>query len=379
MKNRNSEKKENRKKPDKNKRSLRCSIMILTTVCMLVVTIGAGVLGYILMKRYENGILDVCATQQDAYVQLVLDQINLKENREDEQIITEILGTLDASSNKYWTFSRDQSMLFIKDVLETNKYKGFTTASYYVSDSAQTFLAQLQVNRVTHAEIAIGDQEFIASGVSFLYDGDTYRLCLLTDRSVLLNNNKFLGSKTELGAYIVTILLLLAIIPMVFAHYTAKLKKVRREQEGTISTLYTNLNQLNERLTDHDLHDTRTNLWKQSAIRGFLDKLRERQVTPVSVVHMHCKDVRAKQEFISKAPYTLNRNVLRFEYGEQDLVLIFVQVEMETAMQSLLPLSSKDAYLAKGYVAETQEDLDYEKIKCELGIEEDTTNECEII
>ena len=83
-------------------------LIIITTICVICVSVIAGFTAHIELQRYEDGILDVCATQQDAYVQLVLDQINLKDNRNDEQIIKEILETMDASSNHYWTFSKDQ-------------------------------------------------------------------------------------------------------------------------------------------------------------------------------------------------------------------------------------------------------------------------------
>lgn len=78
-------------------------VLIITTICVICVAVIAGFTAHIELQRYEDGILDVCATQQDAYVQLVLDQINLKDNRNDEQIIKEILETMDASSNHYWT------------------------------------------------------------------------------------------------------------------------------------------------------------------------------------------------------------------------------------------------------------------------------------
>ena len=40
-------------------------------------------------------------------------------------MIEKVLSSLDASSNKYWTLSENQELLFVKDVTETNKYKGF--------------------------------------------------------------------------------------------------------------------------------------------------------------------------------------------------------------------------------------------------------------
>jgi len=90
-------------------------------------------------------------------VNLVLDQINLRKYLNDQEIIEDILGTLDASSNKYWTFSTEQTMLFVKDVLETNKYKGFTTATYFVSEDARGFLERLRMNRVIHGNITVAD------------------------------------------------------------------------------------------------------------------------------------------------------------------------------------------------------------------------------
>ena len=62
-------------------------VLIITTICVICVAVIAGFTAHIELQRYEDGILDVCATQQDAYVQLVLDKINLKDNRNDEKNI----------------------------------------------------------------------------------------------------------------------------------------------------------------------------------------------------------------------------------------------------------------------------------------------------
>lgn len=82
-----------------------------------------GALGAWQISSYDKSVLEIYAGQQDAYVQLVLDQINLQANRSDDEIITEILGSLDSSSGKYWTLSKEQALLFVKDVMETNRYK----------------------------------------------------------------------------------------------------------------------------------------------------------------------------------------------------------------------------------------------------------------
>mgnify|MGYP000819270223 CR=1 FL=1 len=75
------------------------NILILT----LVVVAAMSAMGHYLMKRYTTTIMNVYATQQDNYVQLVLDQINLQENGTEESIISDIIETLDSGNTHYWT------------------------------------------------------------------------------------------------------------------------------------------------------------------------------------------------------------------------------------------------------------------------------------
>ena len=79
------------KSPSLKKRLGKHPVLIITSICSICFAVVAGLFAYMQISRYESGILEVCATQQDAYVQLVLDQINIKSNRDDEQIIKEIL------------------------------------------------------------------------------------------------------------------------------------------------------------------------------------------------------------------------------------------------------------------------------------------------
>lgn len=304
------------------------------------------------LARCVSALAGVVGNIGSGYVQLVVDQINLKSNRDNEEIITDILGTLDASSNKYWTFSRDQAMLFVKDVLETNKYKGFTTATYYVSDSAREFLDTLKQDRVTHSQIEVDEKEYIASGVTFSYQGGTYRLCLLTNRSVLLDNNNFLGAKVNLLTTVALTLLLLMMLPVIFARRIRLLMVKEEEQEESIWALNGRVEQLNKRLSEKDLHDTRYNLWRGDAIVDFMEKLEERGARPVSVVEVCCADIEARETFLQSARYSLDKQVLRFELGEHDLLLVFVQVEEDTVVLSLLPLMGRGTSMGRRYTTD---------------------------
>lgn len=318
-----------------------------TMILMPLIAAVGFAFAWFQMDRLERGLLDVCAVQQDAYVSLVLDQINLKENRDNEEIVTRILASLDASSNKYWVFSEDQVMIFVKDVLETNKYKGFTADSYFISDSAQKFIDNLESNRVIHRDIEVNDKDYIASGVLFPYGGRDYRLCLLTNRAVLLDNNSYLGAKTELWLMVLFSLGALLVLPMFLAMELWSLEKKRRAQEDDLRKVSGSLVKMNERLANQDLHDTRENLWKRETLPQFWESLQKKGVEPVVLMRLHCPSPEERQKFLTLSRHLLDRNVLRFEDEGDGVSLLFVGVEEDTAFLNVAPILSREVYVTE--------------------------------
>ena len=185
-------------KSSMEKKKRKRYFLIVAGILVLVAILT--VVGQVEIANYEKSVVSLYAMQQDDYVQLVLDQINLQKNRADEEIISDILGTLDSSSRKYWTLTKDQALLFVKNVMETNRYKGFTTGSYFASDSAQVFLQRLNENHVIHENIEMDGENYVASGVIFNYQGSKYKICLLTNESVIINQN-VINQKTSSGIY----------------------------------------------------------------------------------------------------------------------------------------------------------------------------------
>lgn len=363
-------------KPRKKERKpRRHSIMAETTVVVLCFVLIMAAFSFWQFHRMEQGVLEVCAVQQDAYVQLVIDQINLKANRDNEEIVTEILGTLDASSNKYWTFSQDQAMLFVKDVLETNKYKGFTTSTYYNSDSAREFFDGLQVNHVTHAQITIDEKQYLASGVEFDYDGQEYKLCLLTNRSVFLDNNSFLEAETELGLILTVVLIVTMVVSMGMASRIRKLQRDNQEKVAVIVQQNEGLVTLNAKLSDHNLHDSRNNLWKASMLHGFLEKLADREVEPVTLVRVSFSQEKTLRKILDRAKYMLDANVLRFQIAENVLIFVFVQMEPDDAKSNIGIILPKDAVLEKTVVMQDGRQ-GLERAERKLGIDEGAENGC---
>ena len=342
------------KKPKKVKKQARRRekhpILLITSICALILAALALAFDQFQMYRFEKGLLDVCAAQQDAYVQLVLDQININQNRDVADII-DILETMDGSSNKYWTFSREQSMLFVKDVLETNRYQGFTTATYYISDSARDFLDGLQLNRVIHKNIEIEDKEYIASGVAFTYRGAAYRLCLLTNKSVMLDNNEFLRAKTELNILFVCLVLLLVTVPMLFASKIRKLLIEKDRRGDVINDLNSQLTQLNRLLSDQAIHDSRRNVWSGKSFDDFADKIRERNVVPSSIIKVRCADEEVAQELLSKAGAVMDRSVLRFLSDDEERPLVsflLVGTDYKTALSNVEMLLNDKLEIEEG-------------------------------
>ncbi len=303
------------------------NVMATTTFAMVVLVALCSLFTFYQLKVQEDGILDVCATQQDAYVQLVLDQINLKENRNDEEIINDILGTLDSSTNKYWTFSKDKDMLFVKDVIETNRYKGLTAISYYDSESAKEFMGSLEKDRVIHKSIEVGKKEYVASGVAFSYNGDEYRLCLLTNKDVILNNNKFMESRIELVILVGFMLIVVMVTSMLFARKQQQLRETVGEKLEAIDDLQKTIGQLNEMFGQKDHYDTRYQLWNKTMIKEFVEKLKNKGVNKSVAVRIHCMNEDDKKEFFDKASVILDKKVLRFVINQNDILLLFISTD----------------------------------------------------
>ena len=306
-----------------NKKKKKYISVTLVLILMAIIASGLAALTFFEMQRYEDGIIDVCATQQDSYVQLVIDQINLKENRTDQEIIENILSTLDSSSNRYWTFSKEQTMLYVKDALETNRYQSLTANSYYRSDSATKFIDNLIVNKVSHERIELDGKDYIASGALFEYGGEEYRICLLTNTTVLLDNNKFLGSKMELIIIFIVVYSLIFIMPILITIlYNIMQKKIFMTGQELLEANNA-VERLNEKLTTDEIYDNRKNLFSLPTIKLFLDEYKDKRAAfPISFVAFKYGEKETVSRFFGKNCVTLGKHDIKFYDGRLHLALI---------------------------------------------------------
>ncbi|MCR5626680.1 MAG: hypothetical protein K6F99_05125 [Lachnospiraceae bacterium] len=277
------------------------------------------------MDRYEDGIVSVCATQQDSYVQLVIDQINLKENRSNQEIIQNILSTLDASTNRYWTFTQDKNLLFIKDTLETNKYKAYDTDAYYSDKTAHRFIEQLRLNVVTHSEIRLNGKDYVASGVRFNYNGEEYQLCLLTNRSVLMDNNEFLEAKVELSVLMLAVFFLFYILPIVAAGTYNKIEERLSDTETENRDLNGKIIKLNRQLENEGevSYDSDNDIFDISLAPEFLGRmLGNRSALPIGYFIYSYKDVGERTDLWEALDKMLTKQDIRFEDKDHKAFLI---------------------------------------------------------
>lgn len=312
---------------------------------------GIAILGALFARgqlvQYEESVIEIYATQQDAYVQLVLDQINLNRDQEDESVIVNIIGTLDSSTNKYWTLSNDATILFVKDVTETNRYKGFTTETYYISDSAKEFIDSLSVNKVTHSLIDLGERNYIASGVMFTYQGEDYQICLLTNPDAVLDHNAYLAAKINLSVMIGALLCVFLItVIMLAGSCSKKARQLENEKENT-TALSRMVEQLNEELSLSSLYDARLAVFQADFLPMLFEKLADKECFPVTLLLVEYDTDRSAAFFLEDGYLMMDRKIIRFrDEKNKRLVLVAVKYEKEEAVEAIEWLLGREIRLA---------------------------------
>lgn len=320
-------------------------IWLSTTVCLALVFVLFSI---IQIRKYEKSVLDIYADAQDAYVQLVLDQINIAADRTEFEIVEDILGTLDASSNRYWTFSNEEALIFVKDVAETNRYKGFTTSTYYVSEEAKAFIANLRTNKVVHDIIPINEKKYIASGVAFAYNDTMYQMCLLTNPRTVLDHNVYMNARINLSIMIGVVLLLFLItaVLLVLTNHR-KDERFRVEQEAN-GNLRKTVEKLTAALERQRLFDIQYTVFHNSVLPAFLEKLEARRIKTYCILILHYENKEQKEHFLKTCQVLFDQRVFRFQdTKEQRIILVALQQQKEEMMRLLTPVLEEGIQLEK--------------------------------
>ena len=321
---------------------LVCCLVLLCTVLTACFTAYQ-------FRNYENGKKEVYANQQDAMVQLVLDQVRLQGGS--EEAVTRILATLDASTGRYWTLSADETMLFVKDVVETNKYKGFTARTYYITDSAHAFFQSLPQNGVLHRIILIDDKEMIASGAAFSFGGKVYRICMLTNTDTLLEQNAYLNAKINLLAMLAVLLCMFAVFLILLAIDDSRQRRRHARAEQECQALRRRIDETNTRYLERDLYLPRKHVFHMDALPLLAEKLVQRQAKHCAVLYLEADSPEAADSFLSACTVWLGDDVFRFASDATHLALVFTRCDPQPARDILRPYLSGLRITGQGELA----------------------------
>ncbi len=301
----------------------------MITLVVIFFAIASDVFIVYQLSSYETRFLEIYGSEQDGYVNVILGQINRLGKDATEDDITEIISSLDATASRYWTLSKGDSILFVKSVTETNRYKGFTDGTYYATETASDFMNGLAVNQVDHKIIYLDKDRFIASGMIFNWQGEQYRICLLTYDKVILEDNILLECKNSIIIILSMVLALLVILSMVMS------RKIRRQedhidkQEEHIIWQNQQIALLDEQLKREYAFSASKHVFKNTVLDEFLETLDQKNVYPLHFAVFETESLEARDEFFEHMQVVLDNHVLRFSMDERLVVLIFVRYDQE--------------------------------------------------
>lgn len=339
-------------------KSMKSHKMYRTAAKINTILIIVMLIGLYSVHLFSEGVLAVYARQQDAFVKLVLDQINIKGDDATADDITAIISTMDSSDHKYWTLSEDNSLIFVKNINETNRYKGFTSETFFASDAGLEFLNDMKLNHVSHDIVNLDDERYVVSGAVFSYRDKEYTLCLLTDSDVIIQENSFLFSKI-MTSIVLAVSFLTASVAMVgMAHACDRIENELKESKEHAEELNVTIAKLNHRITRHDMFHPRWNLYEESVLDSFLEGFVKKGVRDFGFTLLRFRDEERRNDFLEEAFVYLNKKVLRFSVlnDPRYILLLFVNEDESQIHQKLGRLYLSDKEIIDTVMAYNEED-----------------------
>lgn len=193
--------------------------VVISIICMLLF----GAYAYYQIDKYEEGMAEIYSEEQDGYVALVSEKIKSGDKVvEDAQDTVELLKSAD---DHYWTLDDKSTILYIKNVTETNVYRNVAPEKYYKTETAKKFIESLSDDEITHSIIDIDNKKYIASGTLINYGEQSLRMILLTDYQILFTNNAYLSNKIFLEIAVVAVAVIFVVTMIMMAIYISQQNK----------------------------------------------------------------------------------------------------------------------------------------------------------
>lgn len=336
------------------KKPKRSHIAAGVAVAMLVLAAVLAALCFAQMKDIEDGTVEAVAVQQDGYLELVCDQIALNQDRQDDEIIEDILGTLDRNAASYWAFSKGETMLFVKDVDETNRYRNYSADTYFSTQSGADFTAKLTEGNIIHSVIDLNGQQYVASGTLFSYNGEQYRLCLLTNRDILLESNAMLGARNRLQVLLFGILGILVVIPIALAVALARTRNKLNVAYAQAVKTEDALDKAMRRRSLLDSYQVDGKVWREDMLAKFEERAGQRGV-PTAQVRIECRDAQSRNELLERTARLTDQGVLRFLMSDGSVVLLILNGTREELERDVRSAMGQDGAAAEGFGRQAEE------------------------
>lgn len=210
-----------------NNRSI--TLTVLFSVIMMIAFVTYSIYQ---LSDYEKGMTEIFAEEQDGYVALVVE-----EARRGSPVLEsaeKAVGILDSSNKQYWTMDNKDTILYIKNVTESNAYRDVEPEKYYHSKSARKFLKSISDTYITHSTIEIDGKKYIASGTLVKTPKQSIRLILLSDYKILFSNNDYLSKKIylQISIMVVASVFIVTLIFMAILIRNAKNRQDAAEKES---------------------------------------------------------------------------------------------------------------------------------------------------
>lgn len=299
---------------------------VLAGIAVFVVFLS--LLGVYQIITYENGASEIYAEQQDQYVKLVLKQIELQEDWTEKEIIGYIWSLLDSSFGEYWTLAKEERFVYVRDMEETEVYKGFTQENYYLSESARHFIAALEQNKISHACIDIHGVMYIVSGTAFAHQETEYKICLLTQQERILEQNEFLQAKITMLIVLFSLVLLLLIMEIVFVKlYQKKVENIKL-LEHDIQNQNLKIEELEDKLAIENLYGAGKHFFHRKILTLFLDRLEVRSV-PLTLLLVKMQKADSKEAAFRKLDGKIQSKSLKFVLRQDCLLFIYLAVNID--------------------------------------------------
>ena len=305
---------------------------VVNPILLFAVIVFCGIYAWIQISYYEDGISDIYAEQQDGYIKLVIDQITLLNGKEsNETTIKNILGTLDTSDKQYWTLTQDGTIVFVKNVMETNQYRNFNSSTYFDKINMNEFIKGLSKDMVSHQTLSIKGKEYIISGSVFEFKGKNYKVCLLTSKDIIFENNTYLNAKINIGIMLCTIISIFIVYMIVENMKLSKKDKILKNNEKEIKSLLSLKEKASNEISERNIFDSQTMTFNKQMIRPFIDGLdtNNEKLLTISIVEYET-EIERKMILVDSQLF-FSKNVFKFDVGENRMLLLFVHVKKENA------------------------------------------------